>query len=318
MGGSDAGTRISVQVLVLTALTVTLFAAAGYVPVLGILVSLLAPTPILLVALRYGLRPAMLALGLSTLSLALLFGSLQSTIFFAEYGVMALAMAEAMRRQWSVEKTLLASIVVPLVASGLVMGLLFSSADLDLSAVKQNFEDDLSQTLRQFLAGGGGPSEAELRTYVQEAFAIVVQLLPALFVLSTAAGALINYGVVRLLWHRMGKQSRFPKMTLAQWKAPEACVWVLIASAIGYFVPLPALQIAGLNLLLLVSLVYLVQGLGIMIFYLHKAAVPPLFRSIAYLLMVIQPLLLLGVAAFGLFDLWFDFRRIGHKREEAP
>jgi hypothetical protein len=32
---------------------------------------------------------------------------------------------------------------------------------------------------------------------------------------------------------------------------------------------------------------------------------------------VIQPLLLLGVAVFGLFDLWFDFRRIGTKREET-
>jgi uncharacterized protein YybS (DUF2232 family) len=304
--------------LVLTALTVTLFAAAAYVPVLGILVSLLTPTPILLVALRHGLRIGLPALGLSTVSLALLLGSLQSSLFFAEYGVMALAMAEAMRRQWSVEKTLLASIVVPSVASGLVMVWLFSSAELDLSAVKQNFEDDLGQTLRQSLAGGGGPSEAELHTYVQEAFAIVMQLLPALFVLSTAAGALINYGVVRLLWRRMGKQPWLPGVTLARWKAPEACVWVLIASAIGYFVPLPGPQIAGLNLLLLVGLVYLVQGLGVMVFYLHKAAVPPLFRSIVYLLMVIQPLLLLGVAAFGLFDLWFDFRRIGHKREELP
>ena len=49
MGGSFSGTRVSVQVLMLAALTVTLFAAARYVPVLGLLVSLLAPTPILLV-----------------------------------------------------------------------------------------------------------------------------------------------------------------------------------------------------------------------------------------------------------------------------
>jgi hypothetical protein len=32
---------------------------------------------------------------------------------------------------------------------------------------------------------------------------------------------------------------------------------------------------------------------------------------------MIQPLLLLGVAAFGLFDLWFDFRRLSNKREES-
>ena len=78
------------------------------------------------------------------------------------------------------------------------------------------------------------------------------------------------------------------------------------------------MQIVGLNVLLLVSLVYLVQGLGVMVFYLNRASVPPILRSLAYIFLVIQPLFLLGVAAFGLFDLWFDFRRTGNKREETP
>jgi uncharacterized protein YybS (DUF2232 family) len=230
---------------------------------------------------------------------------------------MALAMAEAIRRQWSVEKALLVSTVVPLAASGIVIALLLSSADLDLGAVKPHFEEELSRALRRFVTDGGGPSEGELRIYVQEALGVVVQMLPALFALSTAAGVLVNYGVVRLLWRRMGGQALFPEVSLTRWKAPEACVWVLIASGICYFVPLAGLRIAGLNTLLLVSLVYLVQGLGIMVFYLHKASVPPIFRNTAYLFLAIQPLLLLGVAAFGLFDLWFDFRHIGNKREEA-
>jgi len=145
-----------------------------------------------------------------------------------------------------------------------------------------------------------------------------VRLLPALFVLSTAAGALLNYGVMRLLWSRLGQQPPLPTIKLAQWRAPEVCVWVLIASGISSFVPLPGMQIAGLNVLLLVSLVYLVQGLDGMVSYLNRAAVPPILRSLTYIFLVIQPLFLLGVAAFGLFDLWFDFRRTGNKREETP
>jgi uncharacterized protein YybS (DUF2232 family) len=317
MGGSDSGTRMSVQVLVLVALTITLFAAAGYVPVLGIIVSLLAPTPLILVALRYGLRIGLLALGLSTLSLALLLSGLQSTIFFAEYGIMALTIAEAVRRRWSIEKTLLVATAVPLMATSLVMAGLFSSADVNLSAVRQRFEQELSQTLPQYLADEGGAVDGDLRTYIQEALTIVVRLLPALFIISTAAGALVNYGVVRVLWRWTGDRALFPDLTLSQWKAPEICVWILIASGLCSFAPLPNLQLVGLNALLLVSLVYLIQGLCIMVFYLHKASVPPLFRSIAYILLAIQPLLLLGVAAFGLFDLWFDFRRVSNKREES-
>jgi uncharacterized protein YybS (DUF2232 family) len=318
MGDSFSGTRVSVQVLVLAALTVTLFAAARYIPLLGILVSMLTPTPILLATLRYGMRTGLLALGLSTLSLALLLGSFQSTIFLAEYGVMALVLAEAIRRQWSIERTLLASTALPSAASGAVIAFLISSVDLNLGALKQHFEEELSQALHQLLSERGGPSDDALRAYVQEVFGAVVRLLPAFFVLSTAAGALLNYGVVRLIWRRLGGQPSLPEVNLAHWKAPEVCVWVLIASGIAAFIPLPGLQIIGLNMLFLVSLVYLVQGLGVMVFFLKRASVPPILRRLAYVLLVIQPLFLLGVAAFGLFDLWFDFRRTGNTQEKTP
>jgi uncharacterized protein YybS (DUF2232 family) len=259
----------------------------------------------------------LLVLGLSTLSLALLFGSLQSSIFLAEYGVMALVLAEAIRRQWSVERTILASTALPAIASGALVALLISSVDLNLEAVKQHFQEDLSQVLRQLLSEGGGLSDEALEAYVQEAFGTVVQLLPALFVLSSAAGALLNYGVVRTVWRRLASHPPLPEIKLAQWKAPEVCVWVLIVSGIGSFVPLPGMQIVGRNVLLLVSLVYLIQGLGVMVFYVNRASVPPILRSLAYIFLVIQPLFLLGVAAFGLFDLWCDFRRTGNKPEET-
>jgi uncharacterized protein YybS (DUF2232 family) len=120
------------------------------------------------------------------------------------------------------------------------------------------------------------------------------------------------------LWRRLDGQPPLRQLRLTQWKAPEACVWVLIASGICYFVPFPGMRAVGQNVLLLVSLIYLVQGLGIMAFYLNRTSMPPMFRSLAYIFLLIQPILLLGVTAVGLFDLWFDFRRTGNKREETP
>jgi uncharacterized protein YybS (DUF2232 family) len=317
MAGSDSGARVNGQVLVLAALAITLFAASGYVPVIGILVSLLAPTPILLVVLRHGWRKGLLALGLSTLCLALLLGSLQSLLFIVEYGVMAIAMAEAIRRRWSVEKAVALSTIAPFLASGLFLTSLLSSPEIDINVFKQHFEENLEQALRPYLTEGDQAIKGDLRDYIQEAIGVVVQTLPALFLLSTAVAALLNYSVTRLVWRRIEGPPLFPAMSLAQWQAPDACVWVLIGSGLAYFLPIPALQTLGLNLLLLVGFMYLLQGLAILTYYLHKITVPPIFRSLAYIFLVIQPLLLLGVAAFGLFDLWFDFRRTRNKREES-
>jgi uncharacterized protein YybS (DUF2232 family) len=317
MAGSDSGTRVHVQVLVLAGLTVTLFAAAGLVPVIGVLVSLLAPTPILLVALRYGWRKGLLAVGLSSFCLALLFGSLQSLLFMAEYGVMALALAEAIRRRWSVEKAIALSTIAPFLASGLLLTSLLSSPEFDIHALKQHLAENLDQALRRYVTESDQAVKSDLQVYIREAFGLIVQTLPALFLLSTAAAAFLNYSVTRLVWRRIEGPSLFPNMSLAEWQAPEACVWVLIGSGVAYFLPTAALQTLGLNLLLLVGCLYLLQGLAILTHYLHKIAVPPILRGLAYTILLIQPLLLVGVAAFGLFDLWLDFRRTRNKREES-
>jgi uncharacterized protein YybS (DUF2232 family) len=318
MGGLDSGSRASIEALILAALTAVLFAAAGYVPVVGILLSLLAPTPLLLVALRHGLQMGGLALGLAGLCLAIFFGIIQSLIFIAEYGVMAMAMAAALHRRWAVEKTLAVAIVAPLSVSGLLMVALLPSTELDFNALRQHFEAHLSQALQAYVIEGDSAPEGEVQAYVQEAMRYVIRLLPALFVMSTAAGALLNYGLARFLWRRSGGPPLFPSRSLAHWQAPEPCVWALIAGGIAAFLPFPMLQSVGFNAVLLVGLIYLVQGLAILSFYLNKASLPPLFRGLAYLFLMIQPLLLVGVAAFGLFDLWFNFRRLSPKREGSP
>jgi uncharacterized protein YybS (DUF2232 family) len=184
--------------------------------------------------------------------------------------------------------------------------------------MRHHFEDNLTQALQPYMTEGDHAAAGEVRAYVQEAMGHIIRLLPALFVMSTAAGAVLNYGVVRLVWRRLEGPPLFPDLPLSRWTAPEVCVWVLIASGTTSFLPIPVLQTIGLNALLLVSLVYLVQGLAILIFYLNKTTMPRIFRGIAYLFLVIQPLLLVGVAALGLFDLWFDFRRIRNKQESSP
>jgi uncharacterized protein YybS (DUF2232 family) len=315
MGTPDVGSRASIETLLLAVLAAVLFASAGYVPIVGVLFSFLAPTPLLLVALRHGLPMGGMALGLVSLCLALSVGIFQSLIFVAEYGVMAIVMAEAIRRRWPVEKTLGAATLASLLVSGLVIAAILPSAGADASAMRKHFEENLSQALQPYLTEGDHAVESDARMYVQEAIGHVIRLLPALFIMSTAASAVLNYSIVRLVWRRLQGPPLFQDLALAQWKAPETCVWVLISSGVASFLPVPVLQSVGHNLLLLVGIIYLIQGLAILVFYLNKISVPPIFRGAAYVFLRVQPLLLLGVAAFGLFDLWFDFRHIRNKEE---
>lgn len=314
--GASFGTRLGVQLLVVAATAVTLSIAAAYVPILGVPASLLAPTPILLVALRHGLRMGLLALGLATVALSGLLGLQQGFLFCSEYGVMAMVMARSIQEQHSAEKTLLLASTVPLLVSGIVLGAFLWSAQPDLAAMRGQLEERLTQAMRLYLKGYENISDAQILQLTQDTLDLILRLLPALVLISSAAGALLNYSIARLLWHRVGGSPPFRGTSLAGWRAPDVCIWILIAGGILFFLPLSFLSSAGLNLLLLVGPLYMIQGVGIIVFYLRKGAVPVMFRWLAYLFFVIQPLLLLGVAALGLFDFWFDFRRLHHQKEE--
>ncbi len=279
------------------------------------LMSLLTPTPILLASLRYGLRMGLLVVGLAAVALTVLLGSHQSLLFFAEYGVMAIVMAETVRRRWPIEKTFLIATGVSLLVSGIVMVTFLWSAPLDLAMARQQLEEHLDRALRPYLGEVDAVIEAQLLPYIQETLKLVIQLFPALLVMSTAAGVILNYSVVRILWRRVGGPPLFPDTALSRWKAPDACVWILIGGGILSFLPSLILQAVGRNIVLLVGAIYLTQGLAIAVYYLNKGSVPVIFRGTAYVFLLVQPLLLFGVAAFGLFDLWCDFRRIGNKRE---
>lgn len=101
--------------------------------------------------------------------------------------------------------------------------------------------------------------------------------------------------------------------SLLAWRAPERLVWLLIAAG-GLMILFDGFWFwAGANLLLVLSLVYFFQGLAVLAFWLGKKNAPRILRVGIYLLVAVEIFLALLVALVGLFDLWFNFRRLGRE-----
>jgi len=138
----------------------------------------------------------------------------------------------------------------------------------------------------------------------------VVQLLPALLLLSFALIVLIN---IVYLGRRFPERRAnwFSIAHLREWKGPEPLVWGLIACGFSIFIPgLGVLRIVALNLLLVIGAYYFAQGLAVISFFFHKNNVPRFLRGLTYVLIVFQQIFTLLVVGLGLFDLWGDFRRL--------
>jgi uncharacterized protein YybS (DUF2232 family) len=100
------------------------------------------------------------------------------------------------------------------------------------------------------------------------------------------------------------------------WRAPERMVFALILGGFGTYVFQGGLQIVAINILMVVCLIYFFQGLSIVAFWFDRKSVPLAMRIVVYTLMGLQQYLVVVVAAVGLFDLWFDYRKLKGAQQE--
>jgi uncharacterized protein YybS (DUF2232 family) len=74
--------------------------------------------------------------------------------------------------------------------------------------------------------------------------------------------------------------------------------------------PASAAKLLGINILLIAMTIYFFQGMGIVSFFFEKKKVPRIFKILLYSLIALQQLALIAVIGIGLFDMWFNFRKL--------
>ncbi|ADH85847.1 DUF2232 domain-containing protein [Desulfurivibrio alkaliphilus] len=131
---------------------------------------------------------------------------------------------------------------------------------------------------------------------------------PALFTISLLSLVWLNLMASHwLLRRRNPALSPWPEFK--HWRLPDHFV---LAAALGLLLWLSRLEpiaSVGLNLVLIMGMLYFMQGLGVMSFLLAHWRLPPLLRGICYALVLLQvygPVLL---AILGLADVHLDWRR---------
>ena len=145
---------------------------------------------------------------------------------------------------------------------------------------------------------------------------ILVNIFPGAVIMGMIMVVWANFMVTRILLTRLGP--RPPGMSdLTEWKAPEILVWVLIACGFAVFPLTGTLQILALNAVMILGMIYFFQGLSILSFWLHRKGAPPLLRVAIFSLIAVQQYLALVLAAAGLFDIWFDFRKLNRAENKT-
>ncbi|MBU2055941.1 MAG: YybS family protein [Proteobacteria bacterium] len=305
-----------VAVLTLTFLAVVL------IPFIGPVVVIMTPLPILYYCLRLGRMRGLAALAVSFLAVSGILGLLghhPNISVLLMIGFSGVMLSEVLNRNYSLEKTLLVASLA-LLFSGLGFMIfhalrtgvgLQEMVELYVSGVVHDnvrLYEKLDVSEDQILL---------IRENVPQITQFFTGIFPALALSGAIVTVWLNLLAGRLLLQR--KSIGFPDFgDLTSWKAPDRLVWILIASGGMTLAPSDALNTVGVNILIVCCLIYLCQGLAIAGFFFKHRKIPAIFRLLFYTLLLVQQYMLIIVIAFGLFDIWIDFRKRIAGIKDAP
>lgn len=251
------------------------------------------------------------ALGLGLiLSNALSQGGLGGAVWSGQWAAQGFILAEAMHRSRSLNRTMGSAVLISLALQITLLGIwALQKAESPWSLLTQSMETAFRQAMALYGHGTMTTEDlAKMEEGISRASRLLVVILP---------GILASTNLL-LQWWTLLVCRRFPLAwggakpgpeRLDEWGMPYPWVWVTILGGGLLLLPVEILGAVGVNLLILMGSLHLLQGMAVISNLFRQRRVPPFLRVVVYVLAFLQQVLLVAIAAIGLFDLWFDFRK---------
>ncbi len=282
-----------------------------YIPIIGFFCALFIPLPIIFYHSKLGRKYGLVIFAATIIAVVFVLQSVSiDLIFFAELLFLGFLLGELLHHDLPIEKIILYS-SCGVIVSGLICLMVFSNIrNVGIYALASEYiVENLKLAINIY--ENMGVSEEHIHVIsdsMEQIRYVLVGIIPALIVAFTLLVSWINLMISRPVLIK--NNLYFPDfVSLNLWKAPEFLVWAVIASAVMLFFPDKVFKIAGLNLLLVLMMIYFFQGIAIVSYYFEKKKVPRTLKVFLYSLIALQHFIFLFVIGLGFFDTWLNIRK---------
>ncbi|HPU77414.1 MAG TPA: YybS family protein [Thermosynergistes sp.] len=301
--------RDLVEASLLVALSVVLFMASNYLPLLGMVVSLFCPVPLVIMGLRASVRGAILGAAVASLLVTALVGVMGGALFLFSFAILGVSLGYFVRRFGRATEILFYGVLVSLASKILLIAVVKAATGVNPMAMDPS-------TLKEgmgWAAGlfeGMGLSADSLQKQIDQMSQILHLMFPAVLVMASALDCVLSYAVSAFVLKRIGKGELPPIPNFGGWRFPKSLFWAYFASFL--FTLLGGgkgfLFLVGLNLRLVVTMLFFLEGAAVLWYFLARKGVPIALRVMACVFVVLVPFLSNTLVILGIVDLWLDLR----------
>lgn len=311
-------TNSIVEASILSAVAVVMAIVAIYIPVLGAFINFVWPLPIIICGVRNGLKWSILTTLIAGLLCAMLINPLQAFLLVAVFGILGIILGEGMRRNTKPFNILLLGSCGALLA--LIINFAIAFLIMNINPIEMLFESfDSSLIQMAEFQRSHGINETEIAVSIasyKKLIQMMRVIMPGALLLTAPSLAFINYWTAKKILTKLGNQ--FEDLPpFRNWVIPKWLIlpYGLSLVAVGYcfqYAPNSWYYQVAVNIQMMCSAIFMLQGLSLIYWYVHKKNKPTWWAHLATCLVFIQifSFILLWV---GAFDCIADFRKIRGK-----
>ncbi|SDZ13304.1 YybS family protein [Tindallia californiensis] len=303
--------KAMIEAAMIATLTTIFVLGTVYIPVLSILMVLI-PVPFLVLAARRSTRYAFFSLLVTVLLIGVLTGILYSLLIFVIFGPLAIVMGAWIRKEKHPHEIIFAGAFASAAATFLLIYLIGLATGIQLTLeLGQMFENLFQQQIDSLQQLSIDPATAE------EMIQYVLLIIPGLIMVQALFGAFINYYLtVAVLRRSHSYQQELPEFS--RFKLPGHVVMgsflVLMLSWLTSYADWLHTEGMVANTVLLIVMVFFMQGLSVISFWIKRTRVPKWLRIVVLLSLVIISPIITVIAMLGLLESMINFRKISSSK----
>lgn len=308
------GTRAMVESALMVAIATVLAFAGMYIPFLGF-ATILLPVPFIIIGVKHGLRYNLIALVAAGVLTTIFLDLLTALGIVLIVGFGSAAMTYTIRKKYSFNKIILSSTVAFLAAILIIITLVSSFGGVSLTDRLEEAVKLSNEINKDFFSSMGFDSQQLDEAMEKQSLAMdrMLMIVPILVISAFAINAFLNYVVSAAILRRMNYYIEKPTK-LSYFRLPEnffvGTIIIIVLTFIMKYIKFIKFDSLVLNIIVLFSMIYLVQGLAVVSYFVEKRGAKNALRRIILVFVFLIPFISNVLPYIGLCDSIFNIRKL--------
>lgn len=301
--------------------TLALIVGISLVMVIGLnlfpIILFLFPLAFIVIGVKFNLRESFMSILMTSLLVGIIVDPPSGIVLFAIFGPMSLLIAYGIRKRKKAVEIIIPSSIVIFVLI-IISFMIFGNESGVLDQLEEDFQSYAGMQMTRLEDMELTNIESfRIMEELENDYQDILAILPSFFIIMSVFISYINYYFSTLILRRLGLGIRdnpqFSEFSLPKNFILGTLIMFLTIYLLNRFDGVSARMIY-LNVLFLVVVLFLIQGLSVLDHQLRKRRVNSIIRIIVIAMIIFAPLIISIMVIVGMVDLIFDFRKLRKRR----